>query len=75
MGCLTVILTRSGHGASASLTREGGGASVSFARQGGMAVRFGLVCRSGQRESYLYASDALLLTLSGGRLIVQRQRI
>lgn len=71
MGCLSVILTNVGQGSSASLSRVEDGLSVGLSRKGGMSVRFALVCSVGAVEGFLYASDALLLTVSGGRLIVQ----
>ena len=36
-----------------------------------MSVRFGLVCATNLGEGYLYASDALLITIDGGKLIVK----
>lgn len=72
MGCLSVILSRTGQGSTVTFSREGDGLAVGLSRQGGMSVRFALVCSVGAVEGFLYASDALLLTVSGGRLIVQQ---
>lgn len=51
-------------------TRQGG-ANVAFARHGGVKARFGLVCGTNLGEGYLYASDALLITIENGKLIVK----
>ena len=71
MGCVTVILTRVGNGVSAAFKRAESGMSARYTRTGGMSVRFGLVCATNLGEGYLYASDALLITIDGGKLIVK----
>ena len=70
MGCSVVVISRVGGDISTSFSKDGGVSPV-YTRDGNAQVRFGLVCIPGDVErGFLYASDGLLLTVDGGRLIV-----
>ncbi len=49
------------------------GMAAAYTRSGGMKVRYGLVCGTNLGDGFLYASDALLITIENGKLKVQGQ--
>ena len=72
-GCLTTQVSRVGGDLSVSKERVGGDLTVTKTRVGGdLTVRVGLVCGTNIGLGFLYASDGLLITIDGGKLIVQQ---
>lgn len=51
-----------------------GGSSSSFIRTGGLTARFSLVCGTDIGYEFLYASDGILLTVDGGKIMVKKMR-
>lgn len=70
-GCLTITIGRVGGGISATMSRIKQPVSVSAERQGGITANMGLVCGPGLGlGTVLWASDAKLMTIDGGFLLV-----
>ena len=46
--------------------------AATFTKTGGMTARYGLVCGTNLGDGFLFASDALLITLENGKLKVQQ---
>ena len=68
-----VSYTLVGKDLSAAFLRQDAGLSADYTRAGGMKARFGLVCGTNLGEGYLFASDALLITIENGKLIVKQR--
>lgn len=70
IGCLTLTVAREG-GISVSLTRMCLPTDVTMTRFGGIAVNMGLVCGTNlDTGTVLWASDAKLITIDNGYLLV-----
>ena len=70
-GCLTITIDRIGGNISAYMKRATAPASATAARVGGIIANMGLVCGAGIGiDGILWASDAKLITIDGGYLIV-----
>ena len=57
----------------ADFRRQESGVSAKYSRSGKMVARFGLVCATNLGDGYLFASDALLITIENGKLIVKQR--
>lgn len=69
-GCLTITIDRIG-GIVASATRVAVPTGATATRVGGMTANLGLVCGTSIGvESILWASDAMLITIDNGYLVV-----
>lgn len=51
-----------------------GGTTASFTRVTDFTARFALVCGSDIGYEFLYASDGILLTIDGGKIMVKKMR-